>query len=90
VRVELSAADERTAQQGAEAVAHALTPLLPEGAALLGPAPMFRRRNRYRRQLLVKSADRATAVAAVREAVERTAKGLRSRDVALSVDPDPG
>jgi primosomal protein N' len=50
---------------------------------------MFRRRGRHRRQLVVKSPDRAPAIAAVREAVDRAAREVRKRGVNISVDPDP-
>ena len=89
VRVELTAPEEAVVQDGAALLHSRLTALLPEEARLLGPAPMFRRRARHRRQLLVKAPDRAPAIAAVRDAVEGAARELRSRGVALSVDPDP-
>ncbi len=89
VRVELTAPEEAVAHGGAALMHGRLAPLLPAGARLLGPAPMFRRRGRHRRQLLVKAPDRAPAIAAVRDAVEGSARDLRGRGVALSVDPDP-
>ena len=89
VRVELTAPEEAAAHGGAELLHGRLAPLLPSGARLLGPAPMFRRRGRFRRQLLVKAPDRAPAIAAVRDAVDGAARELRGRGVALSVDPDP-
>ena len=55
------------------------------GAAVLGPAPLFRLRGRERAQLVVKAADRRAAVAAVGEAVSRPLH----RGVAVSVDVDP-
>jgi len=55
------------------------------GAALLGPAPLFRLRGRDRAQLVVKGGERPVAVAAVGAAVDR----LGRRDVAISVDVDP-
>jgi primosomal protein N' (replication factor Y) len=62
---------------------------LPEGSELLGPAPMFRVRNRHRRRILVKAADREGTVAVVREAVERRAADRTLRGVAIGVDVDP-
>ncbi len=57
---------------------------------MLGPAPMFRVRGRYRRRLLVKSEQREGTVAAVRTAVEGLAADRDSfREVALAVDVDP-
>ena len=89
VRVELASASEPAVATAAKRMAEALRPLLPQDAALLGPAPRFRLRGRCRRQLLVKAARRRHAVDAVREAVEGAARDLRSADVAVSVDPDP-
>jgi primosomal protein N' (replication factor Y) len=57
--------------------------------AVLGPAPLFMLRGKSRYQMVVKSPDRAAAVAAVRAAVDAIS-GLRAhREVALSVDVDP-
>ena len=58
-------------------------------AALLGPAPLFRLRNRHRTQLLVKSVDRRAAVAAVGAAVDEIAPGAARGGVSVSVDVDP-
>jgi len=55
------------------------------GAALLGPAPLFRLRGRERAQLVVKASERQPAVAAVGAAVA-TPLG---REVSVSVDVDP-
>jgi primosomal protein N' (replication factor Y) len=62
---------------------------LPAGAEMLGPAPLFRLRDRHRRRLMIKTADRPGTVEVVRDAVERTAKAASSRGVAISVDVDP-
>ena len=59
------------------------------GAAVLGPAPLFRLRGRHRSQVVIKAHDRAAAVAAVRVAVDRAANRREHRDVAFSVDVDP-
>jgi primosomal protein N' (replication factor Y) len=59
------------------------------GASVLGPAPLFRLRGRFRSQVVVKAHDRAAAIAAVREAVDRAARRAEYRGVALSVDIDP-
>ncbi len=59
--------------------------LVVPGAAVLGPAPLFRLRGRERAQLVVKGGERAATVAAVGAAVARP----RGRDVAVSVDVDP-
>jgi primosomal protein N' (replication factor Y) len=69
--------------------AHAIAGRLSSARELLGPAPLFRLRNRERFQILVKTSERAAAVAAVGAAVEAVATDRRYRDVALSVDVDP-
>ena len=89
IRVELTAEEGEAADRVAAALARRIEPALPEGATLLGPAPRFRLRGRERRQLLIKSGDRAGAVAAVREAVEAAASSRKLRDVSISVDVDP-
>jgi primosomal protein N' len=50
---------------------------------------MFRVRNRHRRRILLKAADRAATVAAVREVVDRLAAERALKGVALGVDVDP-
>jgi primosomal protein N' (replication factor Y) len=62
---------------------------LPRGSELLGPAPMFRVRNRHRRRILLKAEDREGTVAAIRAVVERRAADRSLKDVAISVDVDP-
>jgi len=59
------------------------------GAAVLGPAPLFRLRGRERSQVVVKATERAAAVAAVGRAVESVSAAREHRDVAFSVDVDP-
>ena len=59
------------------------------GAAVLGPAPLFRLRGRERSQVVVKATERAAAVAAVGGAVESVSAAREHRDVAFSVDVDP-
>jgi primosomal protein N' (replication factor Y) len=60
-----------------------------DDAQILGPAPLFRLQGRERSQLVVKAADRAAAVRAVRHAVETVAADRRHKGVALAVDVDP-
>jgi primosomal protein N' (replication factor Y) len=69
------------------AAARAAEPLPP--TQLLGPAPLFRLRGRDRFQLVVKTTERAAAVAAVGAAVEAAAVRKEFRDVTFSVDVDP-
>jgi primosomal protein N' (replication factor Y) (superfamily II helicase) len=59
------------------------------GITALGPAPLFRRRGRERAQVLVKAAERAPAVAAVRDAVEGVAPERAHRAASFAVDVDP-
>jgi primosomal protein N' (replication factor Y) (superfamily II helicase) len=89
VRIVLRAESEPRLEQAAAGLAGALAAVLPADAELLGPAPMFRVRNRYRRRLLTKAGDREATVAAVRDTVERLAADRSLREVAISVDVDP-
>ena len=90
IRVVLKSEAEPRLEQASAKLAAALGAELPDGADMLGPAPMFRVRGRHRRRLLVKADDRAAAVAAVRTAVEGLAADRAvSRRVALGVDVDP-
>ncbi len=57
--------------------------------SVLGPAPLFRLRGRARSQIVIKTARRGEAIAAVRSAVERHAVAASRRGVSLSVDVDP-
>ncbi len=59
------------------------------GADLLGPARLFRLKGRERAQLVVKSADREAAIAAVRRAVEAVAAARARAGVNWAVDVDP-
>ena len=63
--------------------------LEPPGAAVLGPAPLFRLKGRDRAQIVVKASDRAAALGAVRLAVAAVAADRGHRGVSFSVDVDP-
>jgi primosomal protein N' (replication factor Y) (superfamily II helicase) len=89
VRVVLKSESEPRVDKAASALAAALAETLPEDADLLGPAPMFRVRNKYRRRLLTKAQHRDATVAAIRAAVERLAADRGLKDVAIGVDVDP-
>jgi primosomal protein N' (replication factor Y) len=89
VRVVLRAESEQRLEEAASKLAALLRDTLPGEADLLGPAPMFRVRNRHRRRLLTKSDDRDATVEAVRAAVERLAADRTLRGVAIGVDVDP-
>jgi primosomal protein N' (replication factor Y) (superfamily II helicase) len=88
-RIGLAGREVDRVERAALAVREALVPALPGDAALLGPAPMFRVRDRHRRRLLVKSSERAPTVAAVRGVVEQLARDRVMREVAVGVDVDP-
>ena len=89
VRIVLRAESEPRLEKAAADLAGSLETALPAEADLLGPAPMFRVRNRHRRRLLVKAEDREGAVAAVRDTVEGLAADRSLREIAISVDVDP-
>jgi len=89
VRIGLNAEQEARVETAATALATEVRGKLPRDSELLGPAPMFRVRNRHRRRILVKAQDREGAVAAIREVVERRAADRSLKDVAISVDVDP-
>jgi primosomal protein N' (replication factor Y) len=86
VRVVCSSEDD----DGAYECATALRRLIdPPGARILGPAPLFMLRGKHRSQLVVKTAERTAAIAAVRSAVDAIAGTKPYRDVSISVDVDP-
>ena len=60
-----------------------------EEAQVLGPAPLFRMKDRERAQVVVKSPERVGAVRAVREAVDELAADRAHRGVVWSIDVDP-
>jgi primosomal protein N' (replication factor Y) (superfamily II helicase) len=88
-RVVLRSEFEARVDEAATKLAALLAETLPSDADLLGPAPMFRVRNRYRRRLLTKADERETTIAAIRNAVERLVADRSLREVATSVDVDP-
>jgi len=89
VRVVLRSESEPRLDLAATKLAAILADTLPEDTDLLGPAPMFRLRNKYRRRLLTKTEDREATVAAVRAAVDRMAADRSLKEVAIGVDVDP-
>jgi primosomal protein N' (replication factor Y) (superfamily II helicase) len=88
-RINLASEKEDKLEGAATAVAGDLRRALPKGSELLGPAPMFRVRNRHRRRILIKAEDRAGTVNAVREVVEAKVGDRSLKDVAIGVDVDP-
>ncbi len=59
------------------------------GVPALGPAPLFRRQARHRAQLVIRSRDRALAIAAVRAAVDQVAAQREHASASFAVDVDP-
>jgi primosomal protein N' (replication factor Y) (superfamily II helicase) len=72
-----------------DAAAAVLERLAAAGVPALGPAPLFRRQRRHRAQLVVRSRERAPAIAAVREAVDTVAADRGHAAAAFAVDVDP-
>jgi primosomal protein N' (replication factor Y) len=89
VRVVLRSESEPRLDLAAAKLAATLGDSLPEDTDLLGPAPMFRLRNKYRRRLLTKAQDREATVTAIRTAVDRMTANRSLKDVAIGVDVDP-
>ena len=89
VRINLSSEQEGKLDEVATSVAREVHRNLPEDSELLGPAPMFRVRNRHRRRILIKAMDRAGTIVVVRDAVEGRAADRSLRDVAIGVNVDP-
>ena len=87
IRIVCSAEDPHAVLDAAGAVRAALGDIA--GAAILGPAPLFRLRGRERAQLVVKGTHRAAAVRAAGAAVDAVAGERARRGVAFSVDVDP-
>jgi primosomal protein N' (replication factor Y) len=94
VRIVCSAVDAARAQTAASAIRAQLETELGTARQrvatdVLGPAVLFRLRGRERRMLLVKAADRRTAVRGVGAAVQRAARVRAHAGVSFSVDVDP-
>jgi primosomal protein N' (replication factor Y) len=86
IRVICSAEAEPVAREAAEAI-HAR--LVHGEALLLGPAPLFRLRGRYRTQLVVKAREREPAIDAVGTAVDAVGPAAARAGASVSVDVDP-
>jgi primosomal protein N' (replication factor Y) len=86
VRVVCSAVEPGPEAAAAEAIRDLLT---DAGTPVLGPAPLFRRRGRHRSQLVVRSAERASMIDAVRAAVDAVAGSREHARAAFAVDVDP-
>jgi primosomal protein N' (replication factor Y) len=89
IRVVCAASAAEPVRAAATRVAEAIAGATGEATEILGPAPLFRLRGRERRQVVVKTSERAVAVRATGAAVERAARDRALRDVAFSVDVNP-
>jgi primosomal protein N' (replication factor Y) len=89
IRIMLAAEDEAALDRAAREVAEQVGSALPASASMLGPAPMFRARNRYRRRFLIKTTAREQTVTAVHETVESMLANRVFRGIVLSIDVDP-
>jgi len=87
--IELASRDEVALVGAGETIAGLVRPALGPDAELLGPAPRFRRRGRYRRRLLIKTTEPERDVAAVRAALDRPEVTSALHGVTLAVDVDP-
>ncbi len=86
VKIQTSSEDLARAQTAADHLAKAIS---INGARVLGPTGLFKRKGLERYQLEVKTYDRDTTVTAVREAVELVSGGAAGRNVKFAVDVDP-
>ena len=93
IRIVCSAREEAAAHATATTLRQLIDPAAPGGTGprsrVLGPAPLFMLRGKHRSQLVVRVAERAPAIAAVRAAVDSIAGTKAHREVAISVDVDP-
>jgi primosomal protein N' (replication factor Y) len=89
VRVVASATEPQPARAAADAVAAAVRASTGQATEVLGPASLYRLRGRDRWQVVLKTGERARAVAATGRAVEDAARAREYRAVAFSVDVDP-
>jgi primosomal protein N' (replication factor Y) len=87
IRIVCSAPEGQAVGEAARAIRGALGDI--PGAAVLGPAPLFRLRGRERAQLVIKGTQRARAVRAAGAAVADVAGDRTRRAIAFSVDVDP-
>ncbi|MGK2956238.1 MAG: replication restart helicase PriA [Solirubrobacterales bacterium] len=89
IRIQMASADEAVLNRSAKLVGEKVAQALPEGASMLGPAPMFRARNRFRRRFLIKSTSREETITGVYETVEGLLAEKVFKDIVLSIDVDP-
>jgi primosomal protein N' (replication factor Y) (superfamily II helicase) len=88
VRVLAAAPASDVAEGVVDAVRRAVEPALP-GDLVLGPAPLFRLRDRWRSHLLIKTEEPLRAAAVLRSVVRDLAPDLRRARATAVVDVDP-
>jgi primosomal protein N' (replication factor Y) (superfamily II helicase) len=88
VRLLVTAPSERVAEDIASVLAEAALPAL-DGDIMLGPAPLFRIRDRARSHLLLKTQNAPRAAAVFRGLLRDLAADLRRADATAVVDVDP-
>jgi primosomal protein N' (replication factor Y) (superfamily II helicase) len=86
IRIVCSSTDAGPELDAATAIRDAVS---STGVPALGPAPLFRRHARHRAQLVIRSPERAAAIAAVRAAVEQVAARREHASASFAVDVDP-
>ena len=90
VRIVCSAAQTPPARAAAQAIRERLALAAPGVLGdVLGPAALFRLRERERQVLVIKASERAPAVRAIGEAVQQTSGTRTHSGVSFSVDVDP-
>ncbi len=89
IRIQLAAEAEPDVERAANLVAGKLDPVLPPGAELLGPAPMFRARNRFRRRMMIRSGTRNESIEAVHGTIESLLADRSLSGITISIDVDP-
>jgi primosomal protein N' (replication factor Y) (superfamily II helicase) len=89
IAVELTGPSEAPLAEAAEALAAAIAPGLPAGSELLGPAPRFRRRGRFRRRVLIKTNAPEVAAQVIQGAVSGAVGERALSGITLAVDVDP-
>jgi len=87
VRIQVAAFDEADAEQVATELVEVIA---AAGLDALGPAELFRMRDRFRRQLLIRSVNRDLLVAAVDSAVAQIAATDAGRRCAIGTEVDAG
>jgi primosomal protein N' (replication factor Y) (superfamily II helicase) len=89
VRIVCSAPTPEPARAAAVRVATEVRASAGSATEVLGPAPLFRLRGRERFQVVLKTGERARAIAATGTAVDAAARDRALKAVAFSVDVDP-